>query len=355
MYSHSPIAKRGLLLFILLGVLAFQSHAEKKPYQVVSVAFYNFENLFDTLDDPKNWGDNDFLPDGPYRYTPEVYKQKLYNLSTVLAQLGTDITPDGPVIIGAAEIENARVLQDLTEQPLIKHRDYKYVHFDSRDTRGIDVALLYNPRYFKVLSAGVFSVNACEAFEKTSKTRDILHVTGVLATDTIHVLVNHWPSRRGGETATAPSRALAAGVCRRTIDSLLGQDSFSKIIVMGDLNDDPTNHSIATVLSARSEKQKVRPQDLYNPFFSFYKKGYGTLGYNDSWSLFDQIMISASLLNNNSAHWRYYRAEVFNKSFLKYKFGQYKGYPLRSFEGHNWMNGYSDHFPSLIYLIRPVS
>ena len=135
----------------------------KKKYQVAAVAFYNFENLFDTEDDPKNWGDNEFLPSGPYRYTNEIYQQKLHNLATVLQQLGRELTPDGPAIIGTAEIENDKVLEDLVSQPEIRARGYKFIHFDSPDSRGIDVAMLYNPKYFRVLSAKTLNTDICRA------------------------------------------------------------------------------------------------------------------------------------------------------------------------------------------------
>ena len=347
--GHTP----GILLVLLLSTF-LRSSGQTKQYQISAVAFYNFENLFDTKDDLSNWGDDDFLPEGPYRYTDEVYHQKLHNIATVISQLGTEFTPDGPAIIGTAEIENDNVLKDLCSQPSIKERNYKFVHFDSRDSRGIDVALIYQPKYFQFLGAKSLSVNTGEVKGKTSRTRDILHVSGILASDTVHILVNHWPSRRGGEAASAQYRAVAAGVCRRAADSLFAINSHAKIIIMGDLNDDPKNTSVTSILGAKGRKEEVAPSGLYNPFTSFYRHGYGTLGYNGSWNLFDQIIISGTWLTQNAYCWKYYKAEVFDRSFLKYRFGQHKGYPLRSFEGHNWVNGYSDHFPSLIYLVREV-
>jgi hypothetical protein len=339
-----------LTTFMLSAFL--QSIAQSKQHEIIPIAFYNFENLFDTTDDLSNWGDDEFLPNGPYRYTKEIYARKLNNLATVIASLGTELSPDGPALIGTAEIENDKVLKDLCNQPLIKDRSYRFVHYDSRDSRGIDVALIYHPKYFQLLSARSLTVKAGEGMEKSSRTRDILHVSGILAGDTVHVFVNHWPSRRGGEAASASSRALAARVCRQAVDSLTHLDSMARIIIMGDLNDDPVNASVATVLGARGKKEQVSLAGLYNPFAALYKKGYGTLGYNGSWSLFDQIIISGSWLEKDSRRWKYYKAEVFDRPFLKYRFGQHKGYPLRSFEGHNWANGYSDHFPSIIYVVR---
>jgi hypothetical protein len=344
-----------LLFIFLVSPVSYTAFSQATAHDVAAIAFYNFENLFDTKDDLSNRGDDDFLPTGIYHYSDEIYQQKLHNLATVIRQLGTEITPDGPALIGTAEIENGKVLRDLAQQQEIRDRNYQFVHFDSKDWRGIDVALLYNPKYFKVLSARAVKVDISRSGEKGGRTRDVLFVTGSLTGDTVNIFVNHWPSRRGGEAASAPLRARAAGVCKTIIDSLMKQNSFSKIILMGDLNDDPVSRSVTHTLGAKGEKRDVPPTGLYNPFYSFYKKGIGTLGYNDSWNLFDQIITSGSFLFNNNRKWQFHKAEVFNRDFLKNKFGRHKGYPHRSFEGNNWINGYSDHFPTLIYLIREAA
>ncbi len=343
-----------LLLPALCMVLPLRAQ-KKKSYQVCAVAFYNFENLFDTEDDPKNWGDDEFLPTGPYHYTEEIYHQKLHNLATVIRQLGTEVTPDGPALIGTAEIENDKVLEDLVRQPEIKERGYKFLHFDSPDSRGIDVAMLYNPKYLRVLSARTLNTDISQYGEKGGKTRDVLFVQGVLLGDTVNIFVNHWPSRRGGEAATAPLRAIAATVSKKVIDSLKAINPHTKAIVMGDLNDDPVDASVVKVLGARGDKSEVGLKGMYNPFVGFYKNGIGTLGYNDSWNLFDQIILSGSFLHPQKGTLQFYRAEVFNKEFLKSPFGQYKGYPLRSFSGTQWLNGYSDHFPTLVYLVKETN
>ena len=210
-----------LFLFLLFSV----SHAiaEKKNYSVAAVAFYNLENFFDTEDDPQK-EDGDFTPVGNYHYTEDIFKQKAHNLATVFQQLGTDVTPDGPAFVGVAEVENSNVLDMLVSQPEIKERNYKYVIFYGPDARGINTGFVYNPKYFTVLDARPHHVNLGGSGGKET-TRDILHISGILYGDTIHVLVNHWPSRRGGEAASAPKRAIAAGVdkkivihlCRRTL------------------------------------------------------------------------------------------------------------------------------------------
>ncbi len=336
----------------LLWMIISQVYAQQKSYEALAVCFYNFENLFDPYDDPGSWGDNDFTPGGAYHYTEEVYRQKLHNLSFVIKQIGATLTPDGPALIGTAEIENSRVLADLTAQLQIRDRGYRFIHFDGPDHRGIDVALLYQARYFLPLAARPLPVDISRTGEKGGRTRDILYVNGVLAGDTVHVLVNHWPSRRGGEAASAPLRAIAAGVAKRLIDSLMHDNPDARVILMGDLNDDPVSPSVVKVLGATGDKTKLTAAMLYNPWVQFYKKGIGTLGYNDSWNLFDQIIISGKWLHRDETRWRYYKSEVFNRPFLKSRSGRYKGYPHRSFEGGRWANGYSDHFPAVIYLIR---
>ncbi len=342
------------LLLLLLGISELHAQGGKTPYQVTAVAFYNLENLFDTLDDPRKF-DEEFTPGGENHYTSKVYHEKLHNLATVIRQLGTDLTPDGAALIGGAEIENDRVLHDLVAQPEIKDRNYQFVHFESPDARGIDVALLYNPRYFRVLKAEALYTDISGFGQKGGKTRDVLHVIGILAGDTTHVFVNHWPSRRGGEAASAPLRAIAARVSKRVIDSLMAVNPNTRVLLMGDLNDDPTSPSVTKVLGAKADRKKVKPGDLFNPWTAFLEKGIGTLAYRDSWNLFDQIMLSSGWLDLGPEHWRFYRAEIFNRDFLKEKFGQYKGYPHRSFDGGVWLNGYSDHFPVVVFLVKPVS
>ncbi len=343
--------KRLIILFILFLVVGLAGFAQNKEYQVTAIAFYNLENLFDTINDPNNKGDDEFTPAGEYHYTEKIYNEKLHNLAKVLSQLAIETTPDGPAIIGCAEVENDKVLQDLIVQPELKNRNYKYVHFDSPDARGIDVALLYNPKYFRVLGAKSLTVQLSGTGGKET-TRDVLYVTGILSGDTIHVFVNHWPSRRGGEAESAPKRALAAGVAKGVIDSLMKLNPHSRIFLMGDLNDDPVNASVAKVIGAKGDIKSLSQTDMYNPFYKYYQEGIGTLAYEDKWNLFDQIMMSDEVVQQKKNHWSYYHAEVFNRDFLKVKTGQYKGYPHRSFSWNKWINGYSDHFPTIIYLVK---
>lgn len=342
-----------VLTAVCLCLCSFFAHA--KNYQVASIAFYNVENLFDTLDDPyKN--DDDFLPKGSYNYTPRVYQKKLQNIARVISGLASDKEskyqiPGGPAIIGLAEIENASVVYDLTQQPALKDRNYRILHFESPDQRGIDVGMIYRPDMFTVLGARSLYVDITNDKSK-SRTRDILYASGILAGDTIHILVGHWPSRSGGEAASMWKRERAARVCRNVIDSLQKIDPEVKVVVMGDLNDDPVSPSVARTLGAIGDIDKVKPTSMYNPWTAFYKKGIGTLGYNDSWNLFDQIIVSGGWITGNSKGWKYHKAEIYSRQFLVSQFGKYKGYPHRSFSGSKWMDGYSDHFPTLIYLLK---
>jgi len=325
----------------------------QKRAQVIAIGSYNCENLFDTINDPAK-KDDDFTPDGPYHYTYEVYQQKLHNISTVLERIGTDVTPDGAAVIGLVEIENDHVLQDLVAQPAISKRNYKYCWFPTPDERGISTAMLYNPKYMLVLNAEPIKV-PLESLGQKRPTRSILHVYGVLAGDTVHILVNHWPSKSGGEAATAPGRKLAATVDKRLIDSLIKINPNTKILLMGDLNDNPISEPVTEILRAKAEKGFVELADIYNPWINMYKKGMGTENYQGEWGLIDQIMLSGAFLKNENNKWKFHSAQIFNKDFLVNKLGKDKGLPHRSFTvAQVWDNGYSDHFPVLVYLTQEL-
>ncbi len=334
---------------IAITFLNLQCLAQQKQYPVAAVAFYNLENFFNPEDNPET-NDEDFTPDGSHRYTEEVFRQKADNMARVIAQLGTEYSPDGAAIIGVCEIEDDRVLKTLVNQPVLKKRNYRYIRFDGPDKRGINVGFIYNPKYFKTISAKPISINL--KYAGGGLTRDVLLVQGILSGDTVYVLVNHWPSRSGGEAASAPKRAVAADVNRKAVDLILDQNKNAKIIVMGDLNDDPVSPSVAKILGATGSPSKAVNGVLYNPWNQFYNKGLGTLSHNDKWNLFDQIILSSAWLSNKTGHWQYYKASVFDKDFLKNSFGRYKGYPHRSYNGNKWINGFSDHFPTVVYLIK---
>ncbi len=229
--------KPGLLIFSFL--FSSTSFSQPQHFKICLVAFYNLENLYDTINNPAV-NDDDFTPQGIKQYSGKIYLDKLTKLATVISRIGTDISPTtGPALLGVAEIENDTVLSDLLHHPFLRSRDYRMIHYDSKDARGIDVALLYHPRYFVPIQASKLYVSLPGNSKEAYHTRDVLYVKGELAGEAIHVYVNHWPSRRGGETRSSPARKAAARVCRQHIDSLQANEPSAKIIVMGDLNDDP--------------------------------------------------------------------------------------------------------------------
>lgn len=325
-----------------------QAATDKISFKAVSVGFYNLENLFDTIKGENN--DAEFLPTGTMRWTSMKYKSKLKNMAYAISQIGVDVTPGGVSILGVSEIENKGVLEDLVKEPTIAGRTYQIVHYDSPDRRGVDVGLLYNPRDFIVTSSKSYRLHypADTAF----RTRDQLLVSGYLLNEKVHVIVGHWPSRIGGEVASAPRRNAAAELSKHITDSLYSQDANAKIIIMGDFNDDPFNESTAKVLNAKRNREEVPKRGLYNPMWRILDGGVGSLAYNNQWNLFDQIIISEPFLHSDNSHLRFWKAEVFNKNFLIQQEGSYKGNPLRTHAGGVWLNGYSDHFPTLIYLVK---
>lgn len=342
------------LLFISQFSIAQKNNPNEAQFDIAAIGFYNFENLFDTLDTP-NKLDEEMTPNGAKRYNTFIYKDKLGKLAEVVSQLGTKLTPDGLAILGIAEIENKQVLEDFVKEPLLKDRNYQIVHYESPDVRGIDVGLIYNPRYFKVLSSRPIPVPLGGNTEEGGGekfTRDILLVSGIFKGEPLSLMVNHWPSRRGGEARTSPMREKAARICKSVKDSLLNLNPSTKIIIMGDLNDDPVSPSVANVLQAWGRKTDVPAGAMYNPFWAFFKKGIGTMAYNDAWSLFDQIILTPNWLDENQKGYSFYRAEVYRESFLEEKSGRWKGYPKRTFSGDEYLGGYSDHFPAFIYLTR---
>ncbi len=334
-------------------LLSFLLHAQKNEYKVVVVAFYNLENFYDTVHNPMV-NDIEFTPTGDKNYTGKIYWNKVEHLATVISQIGTDVNPDGPALIGVAEIENDTVLNDLVHSPLLKSRNYHFVHYDSRDPRGIDVALLYNPKYFSVDGSKKLFVKLPGSAKSAFYTRDVLWVKGRLAGDSVNIFVNHWPSRLGGEARSAPARNAAAMVDKKYVDSIENENINAKIIVMGDLNDDPVSESVIGILGAKAEIADVKPGELYNPWIDMYKKGIGTLAYQDSWGLFDQIMVNYPFLDKNQSHLFFYQQHIFNKPFMIENDGRYKGYPMRTWDGNTYRGGYSDHFPTYIVLLKRV-
>lgn len=343
-----------VVLMICFSQLLAQNRGKSATtYATVIAAFYNLENFYDTIFHGKN-DDEAFTPKGSKAYTAEVFNDKVMKLATVISQIGSQINPDGPAILGVAEIENATVLDTLIRHPLLAQRQYQYVHYNSKDFRGVDVALLYNPKYFKVISSKPLFVKLPTGAKESIFTRDILWVTGYLYGEQVDIFVNHWPSRSGGEKRSMPGRLAAAQTARKVIDHLLQENPSGKIILMGDLNDDPTSYSVTDGLKASGDKQNLQKDELYNPWVTFYKNGLGTLAYQDAWSLFDQIIISQGFLDKKQAGLFFYQSHIFNPSYLIENIGKYKGYPMRTYSGDIYQGGYSDHFPTYIVLLKKL-
>src|SRR6056297_2863629 len=335
--------------FLLLGNVGVK--AQQKQYKVATVAFYNMENLFDTLDTPgKN--DLEYTPEGSNNWDSKKYYAKLENLAEVIAQIGSDLTGAPPAIVGVSEIENRAVLEDLVNQPQLKPYNYDIVHYESPDRRGIDVALLYQSAVFEVVNthSATLTIEGKDDFY----TRDQLVVSGVLDGEEIYFMVNHWPSRYGGEARSKPLRNAAADLTRSLTDSIISMDKDAKIMIMGDFNDDPIDESLIKHLDAKKSERKTRPGDLFNPFYDMFQKGHGTLAYRDQWNLFDQIIVSYPLLGEDKSTFKLYQAKVFDKDFLKRDSGRYKGYPFRTHVAGIYMGGYSDHFPVYAFLIKEI-
>ena len=363
--------KFSTLLIVLFAIQIF--HAQDKKFMVHTVAFYNFENLFDTINNPNN--DEEWLPKGAQNWTKKKFNKKLENLSRVLTDIGTGSNPNAPTLIGGAEIENRYVLECLVKTTKMSKYDYGIVHFDSPDKRGIDVALLYQKAHFKPTSTSNIPLyvyrNQDAKVDKKDKeeitddaitedlnsrrvyTRDQLLVTGFLDGEEINIIVNHWPSRSGGEKKSSPFREAAGALNRKIIDSLIKVNPSAKIITMGDLNDGTYNRSVKVALGAKLKKSELQePRDIYNPFEQMAKDGNATLFYRDSGDVFDQIMVSEQFVKTDYSSFRYWKAGIFNKSYLIEPFGQYKGYPLRHSANEQ---GFSDHFPVYIYLVKQMN
>lgn len=381
-----------LLLSLSANILfSFTVKAQQPPQYVSAIAgFYNLENLFDTINNP-TINDEEFLPNSPKKYNTDVYRNKLNNMAKVIAAVGTDVNPDGLALLGVVEIENDTVLMDLITTDALIKRGYKFIEYPSPDARGIDVGLIYSPKYFTVKESFAHHVQLPDHYN----TRDILVVKGDMAGEEVYVIVNHWPSRRGGNTSlyredeyyfrtrsfestqsvqtannqrvannaqftgedfSRPNRVAAAKTCKMIVDSITQITPNAKVIIVGDLNDNPTDASVVEALNAKAETDQVKANGIYNPYINIIKKGYGTLAFNGQWNLFDQMMFTQSWLDKKQTNgWFLFSSHIFYRDFLIEHEGQYKGYPKRSWSGDKWNDGYSDHLPVYSVLVRQIN
>lgn len=339
-----------LLMFGLIFLFCSPPHSSNsgKERGDVRVVFYNVENLFDTFDDPEK-NDEEFLPDGKKHWTFDRYQQKLNNISKVITAVGGWELPE---IVGLAEVENLKVLDDLVQNTALAKADYGIIHKESPDERGIDVAVLYRKDKVRPLSYQAIRIILDDPNDNT---REILYFKSLVKkTDTIHFFVNHWPSRWGGQERSEPNRIAAARSLKHVTDSILKVNPQAKLILTGDFNDDPIDKSVVEILQA-GEPVSIQPENLYNLSLQHYSPSVrGSLKYKGNWNVFDQFIVSGALLvKSEGFHTNLSDSHIFygteDNEFLLEEDTRYQGQePFRTYHGPSFHGGYSDHMP--VYL-----
>jgi hypothetical protein len=336
--------KTTLFIFLLLAVPLIH-YAQSNSEDTIFTAAWNLENLFDTVNDPGRF-DEEFLPGSIKNWTGRKLEMKLYNLARVIRSMNNG---RGPEILGVVETEHRALLDNLIDKYL-PDLDYAAAYLESPDERGIDNGLIYRKGRFKVLS-----ISGDTVILKHKFTTRLIFNTDLLTSygDTIHIFVNHWPSRVSGENETEANRIAAATVLRKKVDKLLGANPRSLILVFGDFNDEPTNVSVLNVLKAHpircgnsaGEFLESQAVELYNLSYSLYNDGYGTYKYKDDWNMLDQIIVSKELVNGDKFHFICDSFGIYKPYFLVTHSGKYKGTPFPTYGGNKYLGGYSDHFP----------
>ncbi|MFY0632066.1 MAG: endonuclease/exonuclease/phosphatase family protein [Flavobacteriaceae bacterium] len=317
----------------------------KQEKGIFTIGFYNVENLFDTENDPST-DDHDFTAQGKYEWGYKKYYEKIKNLSTVISKLGNEYSKHRPAIVGLVEVENSKVLEDLTSAINSENTHYGFVHYDSPDDRGIDVALLYNRSHFELLTSETYPLYLEKENGTRDYTRDILVVKGYLNGELIHIIVNHWPSRREGTERSEPKRIEAAKLASFIVEEIQSNNFDPKIIIMGDFNDNPKDKSV---------KEHLMTENLYNPMESLLdKNSSGTLTFNKKWLLFDQIIFTKNFMAKEKGKHSFMHAEIYNKDWLKVSRGKLEGSPFRTYIGPWYQGGFSDHFPVYAYFKKEV-
>lgn len=394
-----------IIFALCASLLTSTALQAQKPKRVATIGFYNVENLFDIHESadyidgtlPTNhpkyhrsvpvdslqyleydasfkgpWtpeaingkkvvrfqgSASEFTPKSAKNYNEKIYNKKLENASKVISELGSQYTKSVPVVVGLLEIENRQVVEDLVKQPSLARFDFGVAHYNSLDYRGVDVALIYQKRRFTPTNTikkeiKIFDVET----GKREYTRDILVVSGLLDGEEVAFFVNHWPSRRGGEAVSMPKRKAAATVLREQMDSIRAAEPNRILIAMGDFNDDPISPSFKQNLKAVGSEKELSEQTPYlNLMYPLYKKGFATLAYRDAPNLFDQIIVSKNLIENKDPKkYSIFTTQIYSPPYLVNKSGNYKGYPLRSWNGDVFTGGYSDHFPVFTILAKDL-
>lgn len=339
-----------LLYLVLFFAPLLTLQAQERRYDIYAVGFYNLENLFDTIHQ-QGKNDYEFLPDGVNKWSTKKYSNKIKNIARVLDDMASDVPSSGLAAVGVCEVENAAVLRDLVScEPLVR-RGWSFAHFVGPDSRGVDCALLYNPKLFKPTDAWLVPYTAAKR-DTTYITRGFLVVKGEIGGEVLHLIVNHWPSRY----AKSPVRERAGVLVRQLKDSIVGADPKAKVIILGDLNDNPDNKSVSESLGAvRNKKDASNAVSLYNPWWNILRQeGRGTQKYRGKWNLFDQIMVNGNLVNGGNSVLGFYKAEIFSRDYMFQSKGKYKGSIKRTHAGGVWLNGYSDHLPVILYLRKEI-
>lgn len=346
-----------ILTLVLMSVATTVGAGGPKRYVL---GFYNVENLFDTYhDDGKN--DYEFLPDGKNKWTEPKYEKKLHNIATVIRAMA-DENKAYHAVLGLSEVENRHVLEDLVNQPEIEVANYQIVHYDGPDRRGVDVALLYRPEYFTVeesksipfdFNSTAITFTMDKEGQDYFRTRDILMVRGLLDGEMFAFFVAHLPSRIGGKGQDLRSRG--AEIIYEHSLKLMEEYPGIKIMVMGDMNDNPTDESMVKYMHGKETIAEVGKYDFFSPFLSMLKAGYGSLAYRGTWNIYDIILVNEAMANAPKGTLKIqpivkkkYYGRVFSQPFMTQQEGQYKGTPFRTFSNGTFIGGYSDHYPTYI-------
>ena len=315
------------------------------PYSdTYTIAFYNAENLFDYINDSLT-NDVSFLETSTKKWNRERYENKIYKIGMAISKIGNENLQKPPTLIGLAEVENDRVLTDLIQSTYLEDYNYDFVHFNSRDERGIDVALVYDKDSFTLENSQAFELPIESELGIKSYTRDILKVSGFLNDEKIYLLVNHWPSRHEQSDRTGQNRMLAAQKLVELINEILADDAGAKVIIMGDFNDNPKNNSIQFLKNKSA---------LFNPMEKLMSYKRGSVHHNSKWMLFDQILMTTNFLESDQNRLKFLKADIFDETFLTQNYGNSKGQPYRTYAGKRYLGGFSDHFPVYIQLKKEI-
>ncbi|RKY94232.1 MAG: hypothetical protein DRQ01_02860 [Ignavibacteriae bacterium] len=338
-------------LFVILFLFTATCNAQEED--ILYVAFWNLQNLFDTVDDPEK-NDESFLPDGDMEFTPERLDKQMYNLSRVIRSMNNG---KGPDLLGVCEVENEAVLESMVNK-FLPDLGYKIAYMESPDNRGIDNGLLYKTDKFKLLNLQADTVYLADSWP----TRLIFGVNLLTQNDEkVTIFVNHWPSRSRGQEESEPSRIAAAQTLRDAVDRIFATDEAAKIFIIGDFNDEPVNVSLLETLKAyplkcdsiHAEFEEKSSSELYNLSYSAFENGLGTYKYRDDWNMLDQVIISGSLITDENFLYVCNSFEVYKPYYIVTQSGKYKGAPFPTYGGRRYLGGYSDHYPVIAkFLIK---